>query len=210
MLSKNSSIFSKFCSLIYHAIVNSHRVLETQEPRMISNLPKKKYTQLSPGRVYYEFTLDKHLKELRDDEEMPESNNASTEISPSKNFLSKISFLNNCWYEAMCSIDGLTVVPRTKLMKSITESMDVINHCDFDIKYRLPKKAVKLKIDLFQPHACWVLDGLQGLQVQYKKEIDFEIDTCDSENKTRQEIQPPKKRWTFDPKSEYNVIKLLI
>ena len=77
---------------------------------------------------------------------------------------------------------------------------------------------VKLRVDIFQPHSCWVVGGLENLQVGYKKEADvgkqdsrYLVGLENLENiETVPEIQAPKKRWTLDPSSEYKVLKLFI
>lgn len=189
---------------------------------MIAKLPKRKYTQITPGRAFYEFTLDKHLKELRDDDEDNAVKNDSPGISPEMSFtkttLTTISFTNNSWYEVMFSIDGITLLPRTKIMKSFSESKDTNKFCEFNFRYKLPKTPVKLRVDILQPHSSWIVGGLENMLVEYKKTVDVgkeESNHSDglenSENiETLPEIQVPKKRWTLDPGAEYKVLKLFI
>ena len=171
---------------------------------MISKLPKRKYTQIAPGRVFYEFTLDKHLKELRDDDDGDTNN-----IEPSKNFLTKITFNNNSWFEALFSIDGITVIPKSEIMKSVFESSDSQKLCEYDLNFRLPRKAVKLRIDLFQPSLGLVLGGIENLTVEYKK-LDSINSSSKTEDKNNNFFQVPTKRWTLDPVADYTVKKLFI
>lgn len=144
---------------------------------MLQKISKRRLTYVAPGRAFFEFTLDKHLTTLEENDF-----NDDNTVKPfvEKIRLSTFKFKNNCWQKFSLFIDETPIFDKILLQPfGIYDSTFNLKEYQFNFTFTLPWRPVKIKIELFQPNLMFKTDSITDVYLEYSDRVNLKNKNMD-------------------------------